>query len=69
MTSPQKPRPSSQVCSVITPQITVVGRELDHERAALHEHLDVPVPGAPAESWANLPVSTQSARSHGHHAV
>jgi hypothetical protein len=69
MTSPLKPRQSSQICSVITPQITVVGRELDHERAALHEHLYAPVPAAPAESWANPAVSMHSTRSLGDHAV
>jgi hypothetical protein len=66
MTSPLKPRQSSQICSVITPQITVVGSELDHERAALHEDLDAP---APAESWANPAVSMHSTRSPGDHAV
>jgi hypothetical protein len=69
MTSSLKPRQSSLICSVITPQIMVVRRELDHERAALHEHLDAPVPADSAESWANPAVSMHSTRSLGDHAV
>jgi Domain of unknown function DUF302 len=43
-------QPSSQFGSFNTPQITEVGRELDHKVAALLEHLGAPVPAALTES-------------------
>ncbi len=42
-------RPSTQFGSFNTPQITKVGRELDHKLAALLEHLGAPVPAALTE--------------------
>jgi hypothetical protein len=39
-------RPSTQFGSFNTPQITKVGRELDHKLAALLKHLDARVPAA-----------------------
>ena len=43
-------QPSTQFGSFNTPQITKVGKELDHKLAALLEHLDAPVPAALTES-------------------
>jgi hypothetical protein len=43
-------RPSTQFGGFNTPQITKVGRELDHKLAALLKHLDAPVPAALTES-------------------
>ena len=43
-------QPSTQFGSFSTPQITKVGRELDHKLAALLKHLDAPVPAALTES-------------------
>jgi hypothetical protein len=43
-------RPSTQFGSFSTPQITKVGRELDHKLAVLLKHLDAPVPAALTES-------------------
>ena len=45
-------QPSTRFASFDTPQITVVGIELDHKLAALLAHLGVPVPAALAESSA-----------------
>lgn len=43
-------QPSTRFGSFSTPQITTVEIELDHELAALLEHLDAPVPAALTES-------------------
>ncbi|OBG24130.1 DUF302 domain-containing protein [Mycobacterium sp. 852002-51057_SCH5723018] len=42
-------RPSTQFGSFNTPQITKVGKELDHKLAALLEHLGAPVPAVLTE--------------------
>jgi len=39
-------KPSDQFASFANPQITAVGRELDHKMAALLQHLGLDVPDA-----------------------